>query len=121
MDSFDDVLGQIDGIERELAELPADAFLQRIELRDRLLELRAEAGRLRQGADIEGPTEHLMAQLGGWRQELNRLRKQRIDVVKQGVETQIYPEVASGLGIPDVESQILRIEAILCSRGIENP
>ena len=85
-----------------------------------MLELRSEVGRLREGADVEGPTDHLLAQLTALRRQRKQLRKQRIDVVKQGVETRIFPDVEKGLGIAEVEDQIKRIEEILERRGIES-
>lgn len=119
MSRIDDVLRQIYDLEQQIAELPDDDFVTRIELRDQVLELRSEVGKLRVGADAESPTDHLLAQLTELRRQRKQLRKQRIDVVKQGVETRIYPEVEAGLGISDVEGQIKRIEEILVARGVD--
>jgi len=74
---------------------------------------------LREGSDAEGPTDHLLAQLDSLRRKRKRLRKQRIDVVKQGVETRIYQQVEAGLGLADVDEQIERIESILERRGVQ--
>ncbi len=117
--TLDGVLKEAAEVERRLGELDPEAFVDRIEARDRLLDLRAEIGRLREGSDAEGPTDRLLAQLESLRRERKRLRKQRIDVVKQGVETRIYQQVEAGLGIADVDEQIERIESILDHRGVQ--
>lgn len=117
--TLDEVLKEAAEVERRRGELDPEAFVDRIEARDRLLDLRAEIGRLREGSDAEGPTDRLLAQLESLRRERKRLRKQRIDVVKQGVETRIYQQVEAGLGIADVDEQIERIESILDHRGVQ--
>lgn len=107
---LDDVLKEVAEVERRLSELDTAAFVDRSEQRS--------AGCATVLTRM-GPTDHLLAQLDSLRRKRKRLRKQRIDVVKQGVETRIYQQVKAGLGIADVDEQIERIESIPERRGVQ--
>lgn len=65
-------------LERELNALPGDAYLDRIEVRERIREVQAHMGGLRAESP---PREDLESQLAQLELRAAELRKERIDVV----------------------------------------
>ncbi len=122
MSSFESVRGEIAAVQRRLDEVPSDSFLKRIDLRDRLNELRAEAAALCMGAEPEGPSGELLARLANLKRRRAEARGARSNAVKQGslfFTTPLNREIDRGLGVADLDEQTAALEQILSDRGVE--
>lgn len=122
MSSLELVLQQILKVQQRLHDLPSDAFLERVELGDHLNELRAEAGELRSGTDVEGATAELLARLANLRKQRVAVKRSRVDVVKQGAlgfTPGLNRDIEKGLGLKGLDEQIAELEQILSDRGVD--
>jgi hypothetical protein len=122
MSSLEAVLRQLADVQTRLDDLPADAFVQRIELRDRINELRVEAGELRSGTDAEGATTELLARLANLRGQRVAVKRSRVDVVKQGAlgfTPSLNRDIEKGMGLTGLDEQIAELEQILSDRGVD--
>jgi hypothetical protein len=103
---------ELSEIQRQLYELPADAFQKRVELRDRQTELRALAGPLRMRTVS---TDELLASLAGLERRRDALFGDHLDMAHTGGATGAGGG-GGGAGI-DLE-QVMKInEAIDRSSG----
>ena len=131
--SLDDLLAELAEVQERLLELPADAFEERVELRERRDDLQAEAGRFAHDWDRDRPTEDLLAELEALRARLGQLDSRRMNVAAQqgggtqaggggdgwgAVQLNLAVDAASGVG--EVHARIGRIKAVLADRGVSD-
>lgn len=133
MATLDEVILQMAETQQCLDEAPVDAFMERLDLKDRLNELRAEAATLRAGTEAEGSTHELLARLASLRRQRDEVEKSQIDVVKQagtltagvagtthqGDATRLNRQIREGLGMPQIEQQIAHVKRLLVERGVD--
>lgn len=125
---------ELAAITQQLAELPRDAFLEKIDIQSRQNELRAEAAELRRGASVATATDELLAQLTKLRRQRDAIEKSRIDVVQQSGNTgtgvflgtnhqgdamRINRRIDEAHGLSDLEARIGRIKGMLTDRGVD--
>ena len=128
------VVKKLAAVAQQLAELPRDAVLQKIELQNRQNELRAEAARLRRGVGSGTATADFLALLTTLRRQRDAIEKSRIDVVQQsgnvgtgvfmgtnhqGDAMRINRKIDEAHGLSDLEARIGRIKRILVDRGVD--
>ena len=83
-DSLEALRKELSDIEKQLYELPADAFRERIGLRDRQMELRALAGTLHMQTVS---TDDLLAKLADLERQRNALLEDHLDMAHTGGAT----------------------------------
>lgn len=126
MDETDDAIRELADIERQLSELPAEAYTARLDLRERRTELRA-AGRRRALADRSTSSlEEALQQLRTKREELAGRRLSTGHVGGGGgpggggfeptVLANLNAEIDEASGVHDVEHLIQQLERELTSR-----
>jgi hypothetical protein len=134
MDASHDITRELADIQKQLIELPRDAFAERYELQKRQDDLRAIARSGGNPLDAERKTEELLAELAGLRSQVRSIEKQRIDLVTQagggGATTsemgnlggvQINKGIGDAHGLPRITARIGVIKGILADRGVDAP
>jgi hypothetical protein len=133
MANLEEVVLELAETQRRLDELPADAFLEKLDLKDHLNDLRAEAASLRAGSDAEGSNAQLLERLANLRLQRDTVEKSQIDVVKQagtltaglsgtthqGDATRLNRQIRHGRGITQIEEQIAETKRVLSDRGVD--
>lgn len=132
MSDIDAILKELYEIDVKLDELPADAFNERITLRERHEELQAEANQMASQADSDRPTADIEAELASLEQRLSQIKGERIDIVEQsgggdsagagaeGLGAQgINWQIEAGEGVPEIRERIGKLKGELRKRGID--
>lgn len=132
MGHAEDVTRELADIQRELLDLPSDAFAERFELQKRQDELRAEVRGDGRVFYEDRSTESLLSELAALRTQMVAVEDQRIDLVTQagtggvsnmgnlgGVE--INKGIDDAHGLPEIKGKIGMIKNILQERGVEVP
>lgn len=122
-DDLQRILEQLLDAERKLRDLPADAFEQRVELRDRLVELRAAAGAAARESDMASSLRRYLGQL-----ELRRdaIKDRRIDDsgldgglggvgIPSGQTDELNRRIEYAADLPSLEQEIARINQRLAA------
>ena len=130
----DDITRQLADIQKQLIDLPDDAFEERYRLRTRQDELRAIARSGDNPLDRGRSDEDLLNELAGLRSQMYAIEKQRIDLVQQagsGGSTSgemgnlggvmINKGIDDAQGLPGIKARIGVIKGILEDRGVEVP
>ena len=132
MGHAEDVTRELADIQRQLLDLPSDAFAERFELQKRQDELRAEVRGDGRVFYEDRSTESLLSELAALRTQMVAVEDQRIDLVTQagtggvsnmgnlgGVE--INKGIDDAHGLPEIKGKIGMIKNILEERGVEVP
>ena len=119
-------------IQKQLLDLPSDAFAERFELQKRQDDLRAEVRGDGRVFYEDRSTESLLSELAALRSQMAAVEAQRIDLVTQagtggvsnmgnlgGVE--INKGIDDAHGLPEIKGKIGMIKNILEERGVEVP
>ena len=130
----DDITRELADIQKQLIDLPDDAFAERYRLRTRQDELRAIARSTDNPFDADRPTDELLSELKGLRTQMKEIERQRIDLVAQagsgGSSTgemgnlggiQINKAIGDSMGLDRIKGRIGVIKGILSDRGVEVP
>lgn len=101
-DDLHRVLDELLAVEQRLGEAPADAFAERVQLRERMLELRADAAAISRATTAPGSLRRYLEQL--------ELRRERIK--RERLDRSWQDGGLGGMGIPDKQTEELnrRIE-----------
>lgn len=134
MSDVGDLTAQLAEIQRQLLDLPDDAFAERYELRKRQDELRLEAKKFAADLDTQRDTDDLLAELQSLRERMRSIEGQRIDLVMQagsgGASSSemgnlggvaINRGIDEAMGLPAVKARIGLLKGILADRGVEVP
>ncbi len=134
MDDIGDLTAQLAQVQRQLLDLPDDAFAERFELKKRQDALRIQARSRAQDLDKQRSTEDLLAELGGLRSQMRHIESQRIDLVRQAGTggpgaaemgnlggVQINKGIDDAMGMPKIKARIGLIKGILTDRDVEIP
>jgi small-conductance mechanosensitive channel len=126
MSDIDAINKQLEQIDEKLDTLPADAYNERITLRQRREDLKAEAAQLADHSEKLMPTDQLEAERSALLQQLDAIGSEQIDVVEQsggGAEglgaTSLNRQVDSAHGGDEIRARIAKIDEILRERGID--
>ena len=132
MSDLDSIFHELEAIDEQLDTLPADAFNERITLRQRKEELKAEVADLASHSDKLQPTDRLQAERAALRHKLDAIGSDYVDVeVLGGGGGESVPGTegpdATGLdhqidhaqGADEIRARIVEIDAILRDRRIE--
>ena len=132
MSDIDAIFRELEEIDEQLDSLPADAFNERITLRERREDLKAEAAELAAHSEKLQPTERLQAERAALVQQLHTIGSEQIDVVMQsggggaagpGAEglgaTGLNRQIDQAQGGDQIRDRIAEIDAILRDRGID--
>lgn len=132
MSDIDPIFRELEEIDEKLDTLPADAFNERITLRQRKEELKAEVADIASHSDKLQPTERLQAERAALVHKLDVIGTEYVDVeVLSGGGGESVPGTegpgATGLdhqidhaqGAGQIRTRISEIDTILRERGIE--
>ena len=130
----EDITRELADIQKQLIELPDDAFAERYRLRTRQDELRAIVRSTDNPYDADRSTDELLAELQSLRMQMKKIERQRIDLVAQagsgGSSTgemgnlggvQINKAIGDSMGLDRIKGRIGVIKGILSDRGVEVP
>ena len=130
----EDITRELADIQKQLIELPDDAFAERYRLRTRQDELRAIVRSTDNPYDADRSTDELLAELQSLRMQMKEIERQRIDLVAQagsgGSSTgemgnlggvQINKAIGDSMGLDRIKGRIGVIKGILSDRGVEVP
>ncbi|KAA3635533.1 MAG: hypothetical protein DWP92_10870 [Armatimonadetes bacterium] len=134
MDDIGDLAAQLADVQRQLLDLPDDAFAERFELKKRQDALRLQARAHAQDLDKQRSTEDLLAELSGLRSQMLHIEGHRIDLVRQAGSggavssemgnlggVQINKGIDDAMGLPKIKARLGLIKGILIDRGVEIP
>lgn len=129
-----DIARQLADLQRQLLDLPSDAFAERVELRRRQDQLRALARTADNPMDADRTNAQLLDELAGLRQRMQSIERQRIDLVKQAGSggatssemgnlggVKINKAIDDAHGLPAIKARIGVIKGILADRGVDVP
>ena len=129
-----EIARQLADLQRQLLDLPPDAFAERVEVRRRQDELRALARSADNPMDADRTDAQLLDELSGLRQRMQSIEKQRIDLVKQAGSggatssemgnlggVKINKAIDDAHGLPGIKARIGVIKGILADRGVDVP
>ena len=133
MGRAEDVTRELADVQRQLLDLPSDAFAERYELQKRQDELRSEVRGDSRVFYEDRTSDSLLNELEALRSQMAAIERQRIDLVIQagggtvagnmgnlgGVE--INKGIDDAHGLPQIKSKIGIIKNILGERGVEVP
>jgi hypothetical protein len=132
MESSDDLALRLAAIQDALLDLPADAFAEKYELLKERDALREQAAGYAESLDAQRPDDDLLAELASQRSRLEKLRKQKIDLVSQagsgGGQTgemgnlggvALNAQMMKASGADRVQARIAVLEDLLDKRGID--
>lgn len=135
--SIDDLsIGEIDkelaAIDEKLDTLPSDDFVDRVDLHQRHLALKARAAQLNADADEQRSTADLQTEVTSLKQRIAAIQGDMIDTAEQDSEGNIpgpHPgesdpsvmnqEIADGHGAPALVNRLKKLQGILASRGVD--
>ena len=129
MRSIDDITRDLAAIQDELLGADESDLAAIAEIKRRQAALRDEAAQFAGQLSDAAPTEALKRELAAHRENLLRLRRQRIDLVKQagtgvGTSPDAIPEgtlnrkLMDAQGAREIETRIAELEALLERRGV---
>ncbi|MDJ0790992.1 MAG: hypothetical protein QNJ71_03760 [Acidimicrobiia bacterium] len=134
MSRSDDITRELADIQKQLLDLPDDAFAERYELQRRQDELRAEIRGDSAAMYKDRSDESLLDELAALRGQMKAIEDQRIDLVSQagsgGASTgemgnlggvQINKGIDDAHGLSDIKNRIGIIKNELDARGVEYP
>jgi hypothetical protein len=134
MGRVEEVTQELAKVQRQLLDLPSDAFAERYELQKRQDELRAEVRGDSRVLYEDRSTESLISELAALRSQAAAIEAQRIDLVYQAGSggsssgemgnlggVQINKGIEDAHGLPQLRSKIGIIKNILGERGVEVP
>ena len=134
MGRAEEVTQELAKVQRQLLDLPSDAFAERYELQKRQDELRAEVRGDSRVLYEDRSTESLISELAALRSQAAAIEAQRIDLVYQAGSggsssgemgnlggVQINKGIEDAHGLPQLRSKIGIIKNILGERGVEVP
>jgi hypothetical protein len=129
-----DIARQLADLQRQLIDLPPDAFGERVELRRRQDELRALARTADNAMDADRTDAQLLDELAGLRKRMQAIERQRIDLVKQAGSggatssemgnlggVKINKAIDDAHGLPAIKARIGVIKGMLSDRGVDVP
>lgn len=129
-----DIARQLADLQRQLIDLPSDAFAERVELRRRQDELRALARTADNAMDADRTDAQLLDELAGLRTRMQTIERQRIDLVKQAGSggatssemgnlggVKINKAIDDAQGLPAIKARIGVIKGMLSDRGVDVP
>ena len=132
--STDDIVRQLADIQKQLIDLPDDAFEERYELQKQQEELRSIARSDNNPMDRGRSDDELLAELASLRDRMKYIEKQRIDLVQQAGSggasssemgnlggVQINKGIDDAMGLPQIKARIGVLKGILQDRGIPIP
>ena len=132
MSDIDPIFRELEEIDEKLETLPADAFNERITLRQRKEELKAEVADLASHSERLQPTDRLLDERAALLRKLDAIGSDYVDVeVLGGGGGEFVPGTggsdAGGLdrkidhaqGADQIRRRISEIDAVLRERGIE--
>jgi len=132
MSDIDAIFRELEEIDEKLDSLPADAFNERITLRQRREDLKAEAADLANHSEALQPTDRLQAERTALLHKLDAIGSKGIDVVMQsggggaagpGAEglgaTGLNRQIDQAQGGDQIRARISEIDTILRDRGID--
>ena len=132
MNDIDAIFRELEEIDEKLDSLPADAFNERITLRERKEELKAQAGDLANHSEALQPTDRLLDERTALLQKLDAIDAQGIDVVMQsggggaagpGAEglgaTGLNRQIDQAQGGDQIRARVAEIDRILRDRGVD--
>jgi hypothetical protein len=128
------VAAGLGAIHKRLAELPDDAFAEKLVLVQERDSLRDEAAGFASMIDSERPDEELLRELAALRNQMHSIEGKRIDLVMQagsgGTTTgemgnlggvQINKGIDDAFGLPKIKARIGVIKGTLADRGVVGP
>lgn len=128
------VTARLGAIHQRLAELPDDAFAEKLELVNERDNLRDEAAGFASMIDYERSDEELLRELAALRSQMQSIEGKRIDLVMQagsgGTTTgemgnlggvQINKGIDDAFGLPKIKGRIGIIKGTLADRGVVVP
>ena len=134
MDDIGDLTKQLADVQKQLWDLPEDAHAERIELKERQSELRAEAAQYASRLDDDRPTDDLLTELAALRVKMTAIEGKRIDLVYQAGSggsasgemgnlggVAINKGIDDAMGLPKVKARIGVIKGTLSDRGVVVP
>jgi hypothetical protein len=134
MGRAEEVTQELADIQRQLLDLPSDAFAERYDLQKRQDELRAEVRGDSRVFYEDRSTESLISELAALRSQAAAIEAQRIDLVYQAGSggsssgemgnlggVQINKGIEDAHGLPQLRSKIGIIKNILGERGVDVP
>ena len=132
MGDIGDLTRQLADVQKELWDLPEDAFAERLELKDKQAALRAQAAQYAEGMDDGRSTEDLLIELSALRTQMVAIEGQRIDLVTQAGSASagemgnlggygINKGIEDAMGLPKIKARIGLIKGILADRGVVVP
>jgi len=134
MDNVGDLTSKLADIQRQLLDLPDEAFAERFELRKQQDALRLKAKEYASDLDKSRGTDDLLVELGALRSQMKSIEGQRIDLVMQagsgGASTSemgnlggvaINKGIDDAMGLPKIKARIGVIKGILDDRGVDAP
>lgn len=132
MADIGDLTRQLADVQKELWDLPDDAFAERFELKEKQAALRAQAAQYAERLDEGRSTEDLLVELSALRTQMVAIEGQRIDLVTQAGSTSagemgnlggvgINKGIEDAMGLPKIKARIGLIKGILTDRGVAVP
>ncbi len=132
MADIGDLTRQLADVQKELWDLPADAFAERVELKEKQAALRAQAAQYAESLDQGRSTEDLLVELATLRAQMVEIEGQRIDLVTQAGSSSagemgnlggvgINKGIEDAMGLPKIKARIGLIKGILTDRGAAVP
>ncbi len=132
MDDIGDLTRRLADVQKQLWDLPDDAFAERYELKEKQRALRAEAAQFAQHMDDDQPSDDLLLELSSLRSRMIAIERQRINLVTQAGTTSagemgnlggfaINQGIEEAMGLPNIKTRIGLIKGILIDRGVEVP
>jgi hypothetical protein len=128
------VTRELADIQKQLLDLPDDAFAERFALRQRQDELRAIARSVDNPMDAATSDAQLLAELQALRMQMKSIERQRIDLVGQAGSggaasgemgnlggVKINKGIDDAMGLDKVKARIGVIKGILTDRGVAVP
>ena len=133
MPDLEEIVRELAEIPERLDALPEDAFLERIEMRERMNELRAEAMRLEEATPSDESVDGLLAHLANLRRQRDVAKQAEISEEGQAGSyyggyrgsrsmwdaAKLNRQIRVGRGLPELEEQIAQIERELFARGVD--
>lgn len=134
MADIGDLTRRLAEVQKELWDLPDDAFAERYELKQKQAALRAEAAQYAKRLDDERSTEDLLAELSALRTQMASIEGERINLVYQAGSggsssgemgnlggVALNKGIEDAMGLPKVRARIGVIKGILADRDVTAP
>jgi hypothetical protein len=132
MTDIGDLTRRLADVQKELWDLPDDAFAERFELKEKQAALRAEAAQYADSLDEGRSSDDLLIELKSLRSQMVSIERKRIDLVTQAGSTSagemgnlggygINKGIEDAMGLPKIKTRIGLIKGILIDRGVAIP